>query len=392
MGRQTRRWWPLSLKTESVAASANEAICSVLAYSPELQPIPILQPEHLIGPSVLGLGAFARQAVPWKEIADWTHRIGEGNKSATDIFLDANKQFGSYHRINNHHPWDFLKAYFTESGQKLGLSSLDYGKHMLLDVITTRGVPFLPLSLHNWLEGIGLTTSQIAQLSHFNAFDLTFGSLSLANGTTQLYLAITGHLEWSESTFVVTFGSGISDSVAGILNPNPLLVTGGLLKTSAGVCSLVNHLMIPEPAPIDLLIGAMEKGAFSGCLVGAVRAIVAMSNGKHTQAIRNFGESLSIGMLLSVLGSGAVGAVPVAGSTIAAARLALSMADLANLSDSRTYLSSSRHLASVADRLLSQMKCGSDIEAVNSILRRHVGEADAQIADWLLSEHINCLR
>jgi len=69
------------------------------------------QGENLFTPSLDGAsiaGAFARENIPWKDIANWTHMLPINDTGRWINVIDGAVR-GPNHRWQHHHPIDFFK-------------------------------------------------------------------------------------------------------------------------------------------------------------------------------------------------------------------------------------------------------------------------------------------
>lgn len=254
------------------------------------------------------IGSLEREAIPWNKIADWTHGL---RKTSTDHWLDVvdGAVRGPHHRWLRHNPIDFLEAWLKDSSGKLKLA--DYVRHLTLDAVTTNGLPMLSEAVHEFLLKAGIPFSDLVAFTHLNVFDLTVGTLAIADGSHSLFLALTGHLPWhGTQTFLFTFGTGSLNIAGGLglvalggTHGNALLLAAGAMQISSGALSLCQHWMLPEPSLFELALPYLLRGAEIGTLASAVRLAICWRKSNATQRLGAGAETMILSLSSSLLGA-----------------------------------------------------------------------------------------
>ncbi|MDD5091528.1 MAG: hypothetical protein PHQ23_11510, partial [Candidatus Wallbacteria bacterium] len=251
-----------------------------------------------------GVGSFSRDMIPWKDVANWTHKLA---KNPTDKWMDVidGAVRGPGHRWLNHHPVDFLKEYLF--GEVPGLSVTDYMRHAFCDLITTKGMPLLTQDVHHWLVEMGINHQFLLEWAHVNLFDITIGTITLLDGSRTLVLALTSQLPWNGvETFVMTFGKGALELAGGISTQNPILVASGICNVGAGTVSYYKHIHMPNyslPGSQGLINGFLG-GMGAGAVITAIRVGLAWNETtaaeKALVATETMGISGVLGMLAKI--------------------------------------------------------------------------------------------
>jgi len=243
--------------------------------------------SSILGASA-GAGRFAREAVPWKDIAEWTHRLP---KTPTDQWMDV---VDGWVRGPNHR--------WLRQGPTGELKITDYIRHIGLDAITTKGIPLLPEQLHLTLQGWGIPPEALYGWTHVNILDVTVGAMSIGAGGYDIFLSITGHLPWEGmQTLLLTFGVGTLEIAAGVASENPFLVATGAMEYVAGSVSYWKHIHIPTDSVLPHLVHGLLGGIGAGCAVSALRLALTWGTTTPIEKAGIASESIIISSTLGCL-------------------------------------------------------------------------------------------
>jgi hypothetical protein len=231
----------------------------------------VASPLGLIARELATEGAFLAaehvvdHMIPWKRIADWTHALPV---NPTDTWMDAAGRDQFFHRYAGHAFTDSLEVIRNPQ-----LSLLDFGKHLVLDVITKQGIPAVPAEVTQFLANVfGTKIHHIAPWIQFNLLEGVFGIVMNAQAISSLSQAIGGNLEWGASTAFRTIGVGSAEIVGGISAENPLWISAGVIDVSAGTVSAYQYYSQPffMGVPVASLLKSTAVGFAIGSTVSAV--------------------------------------------------------------------------------------------------------------------------
>ena len=311
----------------------------ITSLAPSLSTATLESVAASIGLGTGGAVSFFRSEVPWKSIAEWTHKLP---KTPTDQWMDVvdGAVRGPNHRWLRHHPYDFAKAWWQEEGAGK-LNWFDYFRHGFLDSITIKGLPLLPQAVHTKLLALGIPADILFKWTHLNVFDITVGALSVAGGGTHLVLAIAGHLPWGGTeTFMLTFGLGALQVAGGIFTSNPFLVAGGAMDITAGALSYWQHVHVPDESLLSTLLPGILAGGIVGCVVTAGRLGMSWKETTLPEKLMTGSETMGLCTLLSTLSTVSPWLSIPLGVAFSAGKLAFSMGRNANDFCERSQLSS----------------------------------------------------
>jgi hypothetical protein len=188
--------------------------------------------------SVFAIDTASKSWVPWKSVAAWTHQLPT---NPTDLWMDAAGRDQFYHRYANHSPFDLFKVLGHQD-----LKAIDFGKHLLLDVITIQGIPIFPEQIIRGLARILETNIHtIAPWVQFNIFDIALGAYLNVAAIKSLNAALIGELPWNLDTAIRTFGVGSLEIAGGISAKNPMWIIAGTVDVSAGSVAMYKHYSQP---------------------------------------------------------------------------------------------------------------------------------------------------
>lgn len=297
--------WAFPLATAPAVPMEAQTLSGLL-LNPAMDGANVDVAQSLAG--VTGAGGFLRDQVPWRDIGAWTEKFAH---NSTDAWLDEPVRWirngllkGTYagnHRWMRHHPVDFFKEWM---GGNPNLHLGEYARHMGLDVITTRGIPLAPESVHQLLLSWGLSEKSIVAWLHMNIFDLALGVVSLGTGAYQLALSITGHLPWGGfQTFMGTFVVGGLEVAVGLKFANLFLVVGGAMKIVAGGISYYQHISLPDPSLITTMLPGLLAGISAGALASVIRMGISWKSTSFPEKATIVSESLGLSSILGILSS-----------------------------------------------------------------------------------------
>lgn len=296
-----------------------------LVHNSSVPNIPFELPSYQGG---VGIGAYSRNQIPWKDIADWTHRLPT---TPTDYWMDVVDGYvrGPNHRWLRHNPIDFLSEYLKQGSDGF-LSLKDYCKHISCDLITTKGIPLLPESAHNFLVSLGVPPQTIFEWTHMNLWDLSIGIISVGTGAYDVFLAISGYLPWGVKTMILTFGVGSAEIYAGIMHANPFLIAGGALKIGAGAISLWDYLTVPANQELPYILQGLLAGVGIGAIFSAVRIGLSWQSTSLSEKSKIAAENVGVGSLLGALSTISPILSIVPSLTLCAGKMAINFAELDN--------------------------------------------------------------
>lgn len=223
-------------------------------------------------------------------IADSASGFGHRYRAGHDLALDVPRTFSAY-------------------GPHEGLR---HASHILLtDFPTKAGIPipgFSHAGLGHLLEQVGITSGWL-QLS---VFDTGIGLFAIADGASELKLALQGLLTMDATTALHTFGTGGIELSLAIMTENPLLLAGGLMDVLAGLVSTWNtFFVVVDPldffgsAGLSALLGlGLAYGLTGSSLSDAARAAIRSGTVGALYSVSSaFGAGAFAGFVASRLGS-----------------------------------------------------------------------------------------
>jgi len=138
----------------------------------------------------------------------------------------------------------------------------------LTDFPTKAGIPipgFSESGLGQYLINLGIPKGYLS----LNLLDTGLGILSIADGTSNLFSAFSGNLEWGAGTFFNTYAKGGIEITLGISTENPLLILGGAENIIAGTKSLYDYSETPYilGIPVQTMLTSLGTGFLFGSVI-----------------------------------------------------------------------------------------------------------------------------
>lgn len=266
-----------------------------------------------------GTGIIAYKHLPWKTIAEWTHRLP---KTPTDYWMDVVNGVvrGPLHRWQHHHfIIDAIKVARDEN-----LSLIDFYKHLGLDFITKTGIPLLPDTFLQWAhDTLDIPLDMLKEWTLLNVVDVGIGIISVHGGISNLILAINGELPWGAKTIILTIGRGVLETTSGVATQNPVLVAGGLTNIASGLVSAWEYYS--QPFILGVPLEEVFQGIFESLgVAGAFTALQILFSWKVDAA--QITERLLYGTTIGALATIGAGLSLPSGLTYSAGKLSFKMA------------------------------------------------------------------
>lgn len=180
----------------------------------------------------------------------------------------ADVAFGLHHRFKAGHDIITDVIFDTLPNKGFSAAAKQSGHIILTDFPTKAGIPipgFSESGLGSYLVNLGIPKGYLS----LNILDTGLGILSIADGTSNLFSAFSGNLEWGVGTFFNTYAKGGIEIALGISTKNPLLILGGAENIIAGTKSLYDYTVTPYilGVPLQNILTSLGTGFLFGSVI-----------------------------------------------------------------------------------------------------------------------------